>query len=325
MFVPEEYGGGSVSGSPVLDAAVISEELGRMIHPGPFRPTNIVAFAIAGYGTQAQKEEFLPGLASGTLVGTWAWEDGPIESTQLSAAPTRAEKDGDDYILVGGKTFVPYPHIADVLLVSAQVGDKSSQFLVRANTPGMEVEALECLDLSTRLGSLRLRDVRVSSASLLGGTAEATDAIERQLQLALLLQCADTNGATGFALDLTVEYAKERIAFGRPIGSYQALKHRLADHRMWLEGSYAITSYAAHRISEGRPDASMAARVAKAHVGKSSTAVLHDCVQIHGGIGMTWDYDLHLFFRRVISNEVLFGTPTHYQRELVDLLQGSVT
>jgi alkylation response protein AidB-like acyl-CoA dehydrogenase len=138
-----------------------------------------------------------------------------------------------------------------------------------------------------------------------------------------VLQCAETIGATDQALAMTVQYAKDRVAFGRPIGSYQALKHRMADHRMWLEGSFATTAYAARAVGTGAGDAPLAARVAKAHVGKWSSKIVHDCVQVHGGIGMTWEHDLHLYFRRVISNEVLYGAPDEHHRALVDLAEGA--
>ena len=114
------------------------------------------------------------------------------------------------------------------------------------------------------------------------------------------------------------------MAFGRPIGSYQALKHRMADHRIWLEASHAATSYAAHAVQDRRPDAALAVRVAKAQVGKWSTVTLHDCIQLHGGIAMTWDYDLHLYFRRAISNEVLYGSPYEQHQALVDIAEGQV-
>ena len=147
-----------------------------------------------------------------------------------------------------------------------------------------------------------------SDAMPWSATATATaEAVERQLQVALVLQCAETNGATEAGFGLTVQYCKDRVAFGRPIGSYQALKHRMADHRIWLEGSHATTTYAAHAVA-GRPTRrAIAARVAKAQVGKWSTVILHDCIQLHGGIAMTWDYDLHLYFRRAIGNEVTYG------------------
>jgi len=192
---------------------------------------------------------------------------------------------------------------------------------VPADTPGVTSTPLETLDITRRLSDVVFSGVAVGAGAVIGDIGGAVAAIERQLQLALVLQCAETNGATDYGFALTVQYSKDRVAFGRPIGSYQALKHRMAVHRMNLEGSFAIAAYAARAVAEGNVDAAIAARIAKAHVGKWNTTILHDCIQMHGGIGMTWDYDLHLYLRRAISNEVLYGAPDEQHRALVDLAE----
>ncbi len=162
----------------------------------------------------------------------------------------------------------------------------------------------------------------VGADAVVGEAGGAAAAIERQLQLALVLQCAETNGATDYGFALTVQYAKDRIAFGRPIGSYQALKHRMADAPDEPRGIIRHCRLRRPRaVAERTADAAVAARIAKAHVGKWNTAILHDCIQLHGGIGMTWDYDLHLYLRRAISNEVLYGAPNEQHRALVDLAE----
>ncbi len=231
---------------------------------------------------------------------------------------------GDGYVLDGVKTYVPYAHAADLILVTARTAEGLAQFVVHRESPGISIEALESLDVARRFSVVRFEGVRVGPESVVGATTATAAAVERQLQVALVLQCAETNGATEAGFGLTVQYCKDRVAFGRPIGSYQALKHRMADHRMWLEGSQAATTYAAHAVQAGRPDAAIAARVAKAQVGKWSTVILHDCIQLHGGIAMTWDYDLHLYFRRAISNEVIYGSPYEQHRALVDIAEGQV-
>ncbi len=208
--------------------------------------------------------------------------------------------------------------------MTARGQDGPSQFLVTRDQPGITVEPLESLDLARRLATVRFEGVEVGPDSLLGSAGEAGPAVEYQRQVALVLQCAESVGATAQALEMTVDYAKERVAFGRPIGSYQALKHRMSDHRMWLEGSFATTAYAARAVDDRANDAAIAARVAAAHVGRHSSAILHDCIQLHGGIGMTWEHDLHLYSRRVISNEVLYGTPDDHQKALVDLAEGAM-
>ncbi len=322
MLVPEKYGGGSLSGSPLADAAIIAEEMGRTVHPGPFLPTNLVAFALSEYGTDEQRERLLPRLADGSSIATWAyaepgrdWSTGSIEASATPGA--------GGFVLNGTKSFVQDATSADVYLVTARTGSGLTQFVVPADAPGITVEPLECLDLGRRMSEVTFREIRLADRDLLGPAAGAGPAVERQLQVALALQCAESNGATAAGLAMTVGYARERVAFGRPIGSYQALKHRLADHRMWLEGSFATTAHAVNSVQTERPDAAVAARVAKAHVGRRSTATLHDCIQIHGGIGMTWEYDLHLYFRRAISNEVLFGAPSEHMQDLVSLVEAA--
>ena len=292
MLVPEQYGGGSVSGEGLVDATIVAEELGRMVHPGPFHATNVVAFALAEFGTPAQREQYLPGLASGELIGTWAFAE-PDRDWTAPAALT-ATPSGRGFVLDGVKTYVQDAHVADLLLVTASTADGLAQLIVPNGTPGVSVEPLEGLDLARRLSTVRFTAVEVPAGAVVGSPGQAAGAVERQLQVAVVLQCADTNGATDVGLAMTVQYSKDRVAFGRPIGSYQALKHRMADHRMWLEGAFATTAYAARAVQQRTADAAVAARVAKAHVGKWSSVILHDCIQLHGGIGMTWEYDLHL-------------------------------
>jgi alkylation response protein AidB-like acyl-CoA dehydrogenase len=312
----------AVSREGLVDLTIIAEELGRMVHPGPFQATNIVASAVANAGSPAQQERFLPGIAGGEIIATWAYgepdAEWPASSVRLAARPS-----GSGFVLDGVKTYVHDAKAAALLLVSAVAPQGLTQFLVASDTPGITIEPLESLDLARRLATVRFSSVELTADALLGEPGSAGSAIEHQLQVALALQCAETNGATGQGFEMTVQYAKDRVAFGRPIGSYQALKHRMADHRMRLEGSYASAAYAAKAIQQGRADAAIAARVAKAHVGKWSSSILHDCIQLHGGIGMTFEYDLHLYFRRAISNEVLYGSPYEHQRGLVDLVEGA--
>ena len=322
MLVPEQYGGGSMSGEGLVDATIVAEELGRMIHPGPFHATNVVASALAEAGTPDQREQYLPSIASGGLIGTWAFAEPDRDWTAASVALT-AKPSGKGFVLDGIKAYVHDAQAAGLLLVTAVAAQGLTQFVVAKDTPGVTVEPLESLDVARRLANVRFDGVEVGADAVVGAPGDAAAAVERQLQVALVLQCAETNGATDVGFAMTVQYSKDRVAFGRPIGSYQALKHRMADHRMWLEGSFATTAYAAKAVQHRRDDAAVAARVAKAHVGRWSSVILHDCIQLHGGIGMTWEYDLHLYFRRAISNEVLYGAPDEQYRTLVDLKEGA--
>jgi alkylation response protein AidB-like acyl-CoA dehydrogenase len=322
MLVPESHGGGSISGDGLVDLSIVAEELGRMLHPGPALATNVVGFALSEFGSEDQRDRYLGAIAAGELIATWAFAEPDRPWSAGSVALSARPSDGG-YLLDGVKAYVQDAQAADLLLVTARSERGVTQFLVAADAAGVAIEPLESLDLARRLANVRFTEVAVPRDAVVGEEGRADAAVERQLQVALVLQCAETNGATAQGLDMTVQYARERVAFGRPIGSYQALKHRMADHRMWLEGSYATAAYAARAVARCKPDAAVAARVAKAHVGKRSSVILHDCIQLHGGIGMTWEYDLHLYFRRVISNEVLYGTPDEHQRSLVDLVEGA--
>jgi alkylation response protein AidB-like acyl-CoA dehydrogenase len=206
-------------------------------------------------------------------------------------------------------------HVADHLLVTAADGAGLSQFLVPAKTAGVTIAPLEALDLGRRLAEVRFDGVRVGQDALLGAAGGAAAQVERQLQLALALQCAETVGVVDRTLEFTVDYAKQRVAFGRPIGSFQALKHRFADHATRLEGAKAATAYAARAVQDQAVDAALAVSIAKAHGGKFGTEIVRDCLQMHGGIGMTFDHDIHLYLRRAVSNEALWGTPAaHHER-----------
>jgi alkylation response protein AidB-like acyl-CoA dehydrogenase len=321
MLVPEAYGGGTVSGEGLVDLTIVAEELGRMLHPGPFQATNLVAFALAQSGSEEQRQQYLPGLVSGATIGTWALAE-PNQPWSGSGIALSATPSGAGFSLSGTKTYVHDAQAADLFLVTARTAGGLTQFLVPAGTAGLEIRPLQTLDVARRLAEVRFEGVEVPAEAVVGPVDGAAEALERQLQVALVLVCAETLGAVDQGFGITVQYTKDRVAFGRPIGSYQALKHRMADHRMWLEGSFATTAYAARAVEHQAPDAAVAARVAKAHVGRWSTDTLHDCIQLHGGIGMTWEYDMHLYLRRAISNEVLYGAPDEHQRALVDLVEG---
>lgn len=321
-LVPEEHGGGSVSGDGLVDLCIVAEELGHYLHPGPFLATNIVAFALAESGSKELCEEHLPGLVSGETIGTWAFAEGDQRWSATSVQLTARPADGG-YVLDGVKSFVHDAQAADIFLVTARSAEGLCQMVVPAAAPGVTVHPLDSLDLARRMGEVTFSGVEVPAAAVVGNQVDAHAAIERQLQVAMVVHCAESNGVTDAGFAMTLQYTKDRVAFGRPIGSYQALKHRMADHRMWLEGSFATTAYAARAVGRRQEDAALAARVAKAHVGKWSSVVLHDCLQLHGGIGMTWEHDIHLYFRRAISNEALYGTPDEHCRSLVDIVEGA--
>jgi alkylation response protein AidB-like acyl-CoA dehydrogenase len=319
MLVPEEDGGGSVSGHGLLDLVLVAEEMGRLVSPGPFLPTNLVAAALAASGTPAQRQAVLPGIVSGDVVASWCLAEAGRpwtgSSVQLSAAPR-----GDGWILDGTKTKVEAAGQADQLLVTARTGRGLTQFLVPAEANGVRIVPLNGLDLVRRFAEVHFEGVEVPAAAVVGEAGGAGPDVERLLQVAVVLQCAETVGAANRVFDFTLEYAFDRFSFGRPLASYQALKHRFADMKLWLECCLATTGGAAHAVEAHAEDAAKLASVAKAYVGEYATEIIQDCVQMHGGIGVTWDHDIHLYLRRATLNRALYGSPSEHRERLAALV-----
>ena len=311
MLVPDEFGGGSVSGSPLVDAAIAAEDMGRHVQPGPFIAMNVVAGAVAAHGAPARQTELLPAIIAGEVVATWAcadrcgnWDDG---------AGLRAERSGGDLILRGSRGFVQDAASADWLLAVATLEGNPVQVLVRASAPGVRIRPVAALDLSRRLADVEFDAVVVPADAVVGGGAGA---VEAALVRAVVLTCADTVGAVDALLTMTVAYAKDRVAFGRPIGSFQALKHVMADQALFVETCKAGVAAAARAVDAGDEAAPEVASMVAAYVGDVANDVAQECLQIHGGIGYTWEHDLHLYLRRVRSNASLYGEPS-WHRERV--------
>jgi alkylation response protein AidB-like acyl-CoA dehydrogenase len=201
-------------------------------------------------------------------------------------------------------------------LVSARSGEGVSQFVVPSGIPGVTVLPAQTTDLVRRFACLRFDQVDVAADALLGEAAAAGADVERQLQDAAVLQCAEMAGATDRVFEFTVEYAEDRYSFGRPLVSYQALKHRFADMKMWLEASHASVTGAARAVDSGSPLAPEMISVAKSYIGDHLPFVIQECVQLHGGIGVTWDHDLHLYLRRVVEDRARFGTPRDHRERV---------
>jgi alkylation response protein AidB-like acyl-CoA dehydrogenase len=311
LLVPESLGGGTVSGSGVADLALLADAFGAQVAPGPLLPTNVVAATIARSGTAEQCEQILPALLAGETTAAWAFTE-PAAATfdlpQLTATP-----DGNGFVLRGTKEPVEAGADADSLLVSATSHGAPLQFLVDRATDGIRVERLESLDLVRRFARVEFDDVRVPRRAMVGDAADAALDIERQLQLAAVVQCAESVGAADAAFRMTLDWAFNRYTFGRPLASYQAIKHRFADMKMWLEASHAITAEAARGVQEEGASAAETASVAKAYVGEYLPELIQDCVQIHGGIGVTYEHDIHLYLRRVTVNRLTFGTPAEHR------------
>ena len=320
LLVSEADGGGSVSGHGLLDLTLVAEEMGRRVSPGPLLPTNVVAAALSDYGTAAQRARHLPKILSGEAIATWCLAE--VGSSGLPLAITlEARPEGDGFVLSGRKGAAQAAAESDFYVVAALVGGEPTQFLVDADAPGVTVAPAEALDLTHRFGFVEFDRVVVTPDAVLGSVGGAADQIERLFELAVTLQCASMVGAIDRILGLTLEYSFDRYSFGRPLASYQALKHRFADLKLWTEASLATAGAAAHAVDGRSEKAYELVSVAKSYIGDHAPAILQDCVQLHGGIGVTWDHDLHLFIRRVVEDRSLFGTPEEH-RERIALLMG---
>jgi len=319
MLVPPERGGGSISGEGLRDLAIVAEEMGRLVSPGPLAVTNVVALALATASNADAHSAVLDELTPGAKLASWAVYE-PERGWDPAGVAARAEKQGGEYVLTGAKDRVDTGDQADYLLVVARTGDGLSQLLVDAQAPGVTLRRVESLDLGRHFAEVRFDGVRVPESRLVGAAGGAAAAIERQLQVAAVLECAEMAGAVDRVLEFTVQWAHDRFTFGRPLASYQALKHRFADMRTWLEAMHATTGAAVRAVQEERDDAAELASVAKAYVGQRATDIVQDCVQMHGGIGVTYDHDIHLYLRRVTLDRVMWGTPSDHRRRVAELI-----
>jgi len=318
LFVPEGYGGGSVSGTPMRDAVIVAEERGRSVQPGPFIATNVVAFALAEAGPAHQQEAWLPRLASGEVTAAWAISD---RSGAPEAGALRARTTGTGLELSGTAGLVSDGSTAGLFLATAlRDTGEVAQCVVPADTTGVTMTRLSSLDLTRDFVDVSFDGVHVPEDAVLT-TGDPRSFLDRLIDVAATLTVAESVGAMSRLLELTVAYAKDRTAFGRPIGSFQALKHLLADASFSVEVSAAGATAAAHAVGDHSATASEIASIAKAYVGDAGIAVTQTCQQTHGGIGFTWEHDLHFYLRRLAVDRVLYGDPS-WHRERICRMHG---
>ena len=317
MLVPEELGGGNVSGNGVLDAAVIAYARGAKLQPGSFIGTNVLAMTLALEGSPDQQGAVLPSLLEGRASATWA-ATGPTGVGEPTAG-VRADRRRNGYVLLGSKSLVQDASSAGWLLVTTLAEEGPTQFLVPAETPGMAVIGRDGLDLTRSFFDVVFDEVELPSSALVGRPGAATATIDRQLAVTCVLSAAESVGAMDRDLALAVQYAKDRTAFGRPIGSFQAIKHLLADTSLLLEMSKAVTFAAATAVGSEAEGATEMASIAKAFVGDSGIDLAQSCFQVFGGIGFTWEHDQHLYLRRLTTEAFLFGDPAWHRERLCHL------
>ncbi len=315
IVCPEEYGG---AGGSFLDLVVILEEMGRALLPGPFFATALLgSTALLAGGSATQKSELLPQIASGDLVLTLALAEtsGRYDPAGVTLA---ANAKGNDFVLSGEKLFVPDAHVADYMVVAARTTQGStpeeglSLFLIDARAPGVSVTQLKTVDMTRRQCHVVFQDVAVPANQVIGEVNKGWPVLQRVLDQAMVGLCTEMVGTGQKALDIAVAYAKERVQFGKPIGSFQAVKHKCVDMMVAVENARSLTYYAAWTVSENVPEAKSAVPMTKAYCSDMCKTVTSEAIQVHGGIGFTWEHDMHLFYRRALASEAAFGSaPLH--------------
>lgn len=320
LLVSEDHGGGTISGSALVDLSLIAYEFGRHAAPGPLVGTSIVAAALSACAADAHSE-VLAGLLTGDLIASWCLaEHGQNDSPDDVGLSVQV--DGGDVVLNGVKRPVESAAQASHLLVTGRSGTGLTQVLVPSDSAGVSITPMQSVDLTRRFSVISFEDVRLPLEALVGGVSTAAEQVARQRQIAIVAHNAEAVGAMQTAFDMTVSWAFDRYSFGRPLASYQELKHRFADMFTWLQASYAISDAAAEAVESGSPQAPELVCAAKAFIGEYGTELLQDCVQIHGGIGVTFEHDLHLYLRRVTLNRTLYGTPPDHCQRLADEVLG---
>jgi alkylation response protein AidB-like acyl-CoA dehydrogenase len=314
LTIPEAHGG---AGLGFVDLVVLLEETGRSLFPSPLLTTTLAARVLAEAGGPEQQARFLPGLADGTRIGTLALLEASDrlspEGIGLEGAP-----DADGFRLSGEKLYVPDAGNADLFLVAFRTGsapDAISLAVVEADASGVEARHSPGMDLTKRLGRLRLDDVRVGAGALLGQAGAAWPTLVRALDQGACAVTAEAVGAAQALLELTVGYAQQREQFGQPIGRFQGVKHPLADMFVDIESFRSLAYFAAWALDESPEQAPLAVSRAKAYASEAFPKIGIDCVQLHGGIGYTWEYDAQLYLKRAKWMRPMYGDAGfHYER-----------
>ncbi len=320
LLVPEAHGG---LGLGMLDMAVLLEEMGRAAVPGPFLFSSVlVTLALMQGGTNEQKANWLPRLASGEAIGTLAFLE-KDDRLDAEGVQLQAQKHRDGYTLSGTKMFVPFTPVADVLLTAVRTKKKTedgvSLLLIERNTPGLTITPLDIFDQTRRVYEVTFKNVTVPKDALVSGDDHGWNVLARVIDAASIALAADSLGGAQKSLEMAVEYTKVRTQFNRPIASFQALKHMAAEMVSEIEPARSLLWYAAHAFDTVPQEASRAASLAKACLSDVYTRTTNRAVQMHGGIGFTWEHDMHFWFKRAKWNEFAFGDPAYHRERLAQL------
>jgi alkylation response protein AidB-like acyl-CoA dehydrogenase len=320
LTIPEQYGG---VGLTICELVVLLEEFGRALVPGPFISTVVLgAVPIMEAGTEEQKQTYLPKIASGEIIMTLALTE-PSAKWSADGIALEAKKAGTDYVLNGTKLFVPDAHVTDYMVVAARTGGKGESgvtlFIVDSKSAGIKYEQLKTIAADKQC-EVTFENVKVPAANILGKEGKGWPIVEKTEKWATIAACAYLVGLSQMDFDVTLNYAKERVQFGRPIGSFQAIQHKLADAVIDVDGSRFITYKAAWSMAEGEPDADLMISMAKAWASDASRRVVAHGQQIHGGIGFTKEYKIQLYFRRQKWMELMWGDGDYHREKVAQLM-----
>ncbi len=305
LMIPAAYGG---SGLELLDLALAAEELGYAATPGPFLGCAMATVALLEGGDASQREQWLPRIAAGKARATVALGEADSEWDPRKYT-TRASQGR----LSGTKPFVPYTATADAIIVAAVDDNGPGLWLVERGAPGLDVTPLKLVDMTRRVDTVRFTN---TPATKLGGSPAA---LQRTIDAGCVLIAADAYGGSLRCLDMTVQYAKQREQFGQPIGAFQAVKHQIANMACEIEPSLSLYWYAAHAFDRIRDKSERHAAMAKAHLTDLYDRITRDATELHGGIGFTWEFDLHLWFRRAVFDRSFLGEAAVHRARAADL------
>jgi alkylation response protein AidB-like acyl-CoA dehydrogenase len=310
LAIPEEFGG---SGFTFVELVVVLEEMGRALLCAPYFSTiGLAANTLLASGDDQAKKDYLPGIASGDTIATVAFteDSGRWDESGITLAASKA---ADGWTLDGHKMFVIDGHVANLILVAARTGEAVSLFAVDGRASGLSRTALSTMDQTRKQARLEFAGV---PARLVGPEGQGWPILSKTLDLAAVALAAEQVGGAQRCLDMSVEYAKVRVQFGRPIGSFQAIKHKCADMLLEVESAKSAAYYAGWAAAEDNEELPVVASLAKAYCSDAYFHAAAENIQIHGGIGFTWEHPAHLYFKRAKSSELMLGDPT-YHRELL--------
>jgi alkylation response protein AidB-like acyl-CoA dehydrogenase len=314
IAVPESYDG---AGYGPVELGIVLEEMGAALLVAPYFATVALAGqALTASGDEAAMARWLPGIVDGSLTATLAVGEESGSWDLADVAATAKPTGGDGWAVTGTKLYVVDGHTADLILVVAQAPDGPGVFAVERGAEGLATARLDVLDATRALASVALDG---AAAVRVGTDRNAADWLSEVRDLVLVALAAEQLGGASRCLDLAVDYAKVREQFGRPIGSFQAIKHKCANMLIEVECARSAVLHAREAIAGGQPDASLAATLAYAYCSQAFTHAAKECIQVHGGIGYTWEHDAHLYLRRAKSSELLFGPPAQHRTRLAEL------